>query len=478
MTEVADYLFLHAHLFTMEGGGVGYVEDGAVAVRAGRIIDVGPTPALHARFTASEIIDASHHALLPGLIDAHMHTPWAVVRGVAQDVAHWMQKGLAPYARHLHREAALAGTWLNVLEALKAGTTTMGDYAHPVEGWAEIFAAIGVRAVLTATINALPAGQMANWRVGDLYPLDDTVAEQGIRDALALAAEWHGAENGRITVMFGPQGADMLSLDHLRHIKRLAAAEGLMIHMHVAQGDREIDQMVKRYGKRTPAFLEQIGYLDDQLLAVHLTEATDDETVQIAYSGARMVLCSGSIGIIDGIVPPAVAFRSAGGLVALGSDQAAGNNCNNIFNEMKLTALFNKIKYRDPTVLPAWEVLRMATIEGAQALGLGDEIGSIRRGKKADLILVDLDAFNLMPTLTTPIRNLVPNLVYAATGHEVELVMVDGRVLVRNGRVVAVDEDAVREEVQQRAREVAAAVKRDPIHLDMALLQAMEEGKL
>jgi 5-methylthioadenosine/S-adenosylhomocysteine deaminase len=129
-------------------------------------------------------------------------------------------------------------------------------------------------------------------------------------------------------------------------------------------------------------------------------------------------------------------------------------------------------------VLPAWEVLRMATIEGAQALGLGAEIGSIRRGKKADLILVDLTALNLMPTLTTPIRNLVPNLVYAATGHEVELVMVDGRVLVRGGRVVAIDEAAVREEVQQRALEIAAAVKRDPIHLDMALLQAMEEGKL
>jgi 5-methylthioadenosine/S-adenosylhomocysteine deaminase len=251
-----------------------------------------------------------------------------------------------------------------------------------------------------------------------------------------------------------------------------------MIHMHVAQGEREIDQMLKRYGKRTPAFLEQIGYLDDQLLAVHLTEATDEEAIQIAASGARMVLCSGSIGLIDGIVPPAVVFRSAGGPVALGSDQAAGNNCNNIFNEMKLTALFNKIKYRDPTVMPAWEALRMATIEGAQALGMADEIGSLRPGKKADLILVDLNALNLTPVLTEPIRNIVPNLVYAASGREVDLVMVDGRILVRNGRVLGVDEEAVREEAQLRAQEVAEAVERDPVHLDMALLQAMEEGKL
>ena len=102
-----------------------------------------------------------------------------------------------------------------------------------------------------------------------------------------------------------------------------------------------------------------------------------------------MALCSGSIGIIDGIVPPAHAFRQAGGLVALGTDQAPGNNCNNLFNEMKLMALFNKVKYRDPTVMPAWEVLRMATIEGARAVGLGDEVGSLEEGKQADLILAE-----------------------------------------------------------------------------------------
>ena len=478
MAESVDTLFVHAHLFTMEGRGVGYQADGAVAVRGNRIVDIGSTAALEKRYAPAERIDAAAHALLPGLIDAHMHTPWAVVRGVAQDVAQWMQKGLAPFSRHLQREAALAGTWLALLEALKSGTTTLGDYATPIEGWADIFAAAGVRAVLTPTINALPPGEMAGWRMGDLYPLSDDVGERSIRDAVAFASEWQGAANGRITVMYGPQGADMLTLEQLRHIKRLAASEGILLHMHVAQGDREIDQMLKRYGKRTPAFLEQIGYLDEQLLAVHLTEATADETAMIAYSGAHMVLCSGSIGIIDGIVPPAVEFRTAGGLVALGSDQAAGNNCHNLFNEMKLTALFNKIKFRDPTIMPAWEVLRMATIEGAQALGLEKEIGSIEIGKKADLILVDLSALNLMPTLVEPIRNIVPNLVYAATGREVTLVMVDGQILLRNGRLVAIDEAAVIAEVQERAEEVAAAVQRDPVHLEMALLQPMRAGCL
>ena len=155
--------------------------------------------------------------------------------------------------------------------------------------------------------------------------------------------------------------------------------------------------MVKRYGRRTPAFLAENDLLGENLLAVHLTEATDEETDLIAESGTRMALCSGSIGIIDGIVPPAHRFRQKGGIVGLGSDQASGNNCNNIFNEMKLTALFNKIKYRDPEVMPAWEVLRMGTIEGAHAIGLGDRIGSLEPGKLADLVVLESDPRAVAP---------------------------------------------------------------------------------
>ena len=163
MGEVVDSMFVHAHLFTLVGDGVGYVADGAVAVRGTTIVAVGATADLEVQYAAREVIDAGGHALLPGLIDAHMHTPYAIVRGVAQDVANWMQRGLAVYSRHLLPAASLAGTRLNVLEAIKTGTTTMGDYATPYDGWADIFAEVGVRAVLTPTINALP-----RWRDGFL----------------------------------------------------------------------------------------------------------------------------------------------------------------------------------------------------------------------------------------------------------------------------------------------------------------------
>jgi 5-methylthioadenosine/S-adenosylhomocysteine deaminase len=478
MTEYADLLVTHAHLFTLQGAGVGYVADGAIAISGNRISALGTTAELAGHVQAAQILDASDCAVLPGLIDAHMHTPLAIVRGVAQDVTHWMQRALAPYSRHITPAASLAGTKLNVLEALKAGSTTLVDYARPVPGWAEVFAKIGVRACLTPTISALPPGGMAGWKLGEVYPLDPALGQAAIEAALAFARDWHGAAEGRIAVMLGPQAADMLPRDQLLQIKRAAGQAGLMIHMHVAQGDREIDQLLKRHGLRTPAFLDRLGYLDDQLLAVHLTEASDEEAAMIARRGARMALCSGSIGIIDGIVPPARTFREAGGLVALGSDQASGNNCNNIWSEMKATALFNKIKYRDPTVMPAWEVLRMATIEGARAIGRGNETGSLEVGKQADLIVVDLRALNLSPVLVAPVRNLVPNLVYAASGHEVRDVVVAGRILVRNGQVLTADEAAVRAEAQSQAEDVARRVAADPAHAGMDLLAAMDNGYL
>ncbi len=473
-----DTLIIHAHMFTMQGDGVGYIADGAMAIEGDKITAVGTTSDLTQQYDAKELIDATDHALLPGLVDAHMHTPLAIARGVAQDVANWMQKGLAPYARHLTNEAMVAGTQLNVIEAIKTGTTTFGDYYKPVPGWAEFFAEVGVRARLTPNINALPPGGMAGWKVGDVYPLSDEVGQESISTAEQFAKTWHGAENGRITVMMGPQGADMLTQAQLLQVKRFAEREGLMIHLHLAQGDREIDQMVKRYGKRTPAYLQEIGYLDEQLLGVHLTEATDEETELVAKSGTRMALCSGSIGIIDGIVPPAYVFRQAGGLVALGSDQASGNNCNNMFNEMKLTALFNKIKFRDPTRMPAWEVLRMGTIEGARAIGLGDQVGSLEVGKQADLILVDLREPNLSPVMNEPIRNIVPNLIYAGNGREVRHVMVAGKTLYKDGQITTADEAAIRAHAQTQATQLAQRVAADPVHKGMALLEPMAQGML
>ena len=197
--EHADRLVVHAHLFTMEGDGVGYVADGAVAVRGQQIAAVGTTTDLAARYRADEVIDAGDCAVLPGLVDAHIHTTLSIMRGVAQDVAHWMQAALAPYSRHITQEAALAGCRLNTLEALKTGTTTFCDNGGIFPGWAEVFEAFGVRARLAPMVNGIPQGGMAGWKIGDVYPLDSAVARASwtprcVRSRVARRCRWahHG----------------------------------------------------------------------------------------------------------------------------------------------------------------------------------------------------------------------------------------------------------------------------------------------
>lgn len=475
--RTADILLLGGHLVTMIGTGTGHLPDGALAIEDGRIAEVGRSSELMAKYEARRTIDASGKAVLPGLIDAHTHSPETLLRGVAQDVSDYMEKAMAPFSRAFTPELALAGTRLHVLEAMKAGVTTYMDFCPPFAGWAEFYEEVGVRARLTPTINSLAPGTMSD-RAGTLYAFDETKGRQAIDAALTFADRWQGQGEGRITVMLGPQAPDMVPLDQLTRVKDAAERFDLMIHMHVAQGDRESRQMASRYGTRSIPFLDSIGYLDDRLFAVHLTEASDDEVALMVGRGARMGLCSGSIALIDGIVPPAWLYRELGGTVALGTDSASSNNSISLFHEMRLTALLNKVRHRNPEVMPAWEVLRMATIEGARAVGLGDTIGSLEAGKQADVILVDLEALNLSPVVEAPIRNIVPNLVYAATGHEVDTVIVAGRVLMEGRRLLTADEKAVRWEALSASESLSRSVLEDPRYTELALFKAMRDGKL
>jgi 5-methylthioadenosine/S-adenosylhomocysteine deaminase len=453
-----DLLVRAPHALTLDGPGVGYRADVALAVDRGRIVALGPSAEVTAEFTAAKTIDATHHVLLPGFVDAHMHTAMCLLRGLAQDTRHWMMYGVGPFSAHLSPAAMDAGTQLAIVEGLKAGTTTFADFGWSMDGVCAFLQRVGARGAIAVTIRE---ATQRIYAPGELYTFEPALGRTQFQANLELFDRWHGAADGRLRVFFGPQGPDFVGQELLREVQQAARQRSTKIHMHTAQGDRETAQMQLRYGQRSIPWLDALGYLDDTLLAVHLTDAPDDEARLVASRGASMALCSGSIGIIDGIVPPAAAFQSAGGNVGLGSDQAPGNNVHNLWNEMKLTALFNKIRAADPEVMPAWRVLRMATIEGAAALGWADEIGSLSVGKRADMLLVDVRRPTLTPVHTWPMRNLVPNLVYAARGDEVDTVIVDGRVIVEGGRVVTVDEDAVISTAQRLAEPIGAAAETD-----------------
>ncbi|MFB4159306.1 amidohydrolase family protein [Geomicrobium sp. JSM 1781026] len=473
-----DYLFEHALVITMEGTGLGIIADGAVCVKEDKIVAVGETAEVKKSYTAHRVISAHNKVIMPGLIDAHMHSGLGILRGVAQDTHHWMEKGLWPFMQFLTGEQRTAGSLVNLIEAVKAGTTTICDYDAGMKNIVKNHVQLGTRARVCDMINEMTESKSEDREVGELYAFDPAVGERKRQSNVELFEQYHETENGRITCLFGPQGPDMMSLELLLDIQSLAEKYNTGLHMHVAQGDREIDQMLLRYGKRSIPYLEEHGFLNERLMAVHLTEATAKETKTVASSGAAMILCSGSIGIIDGIVPPAKEFLETSDRFALGSDQAPGNNCNNMFNEMKFTSILNKCKYQDPTLFPAWQMLKATTINAAKAIGMDHEIGSLTPGKKADLIMLDLHSPALFPRIDGPIRNIVPNLVFSASGQEVEFVMIDGNVVVEDRIVQTVDEKEAMRNGQKHADQLASSAQKISGKLDTPLAGMMKDGLL
>ena len=469
-----DMIVKAPHFFTMEGEGVGYMTGAAMVVNGGKILGfVGPEE--EREYEADQVIELSHHAILPGFIDGHMHTGDAILRGLAQDTNNWMMYGLQPFENAVTPEDKIAGSRMALLEAIRNGTTTLGDYWGEMDDVCAFIDKVGARGNITQRVRA---AKYKVYKPGELYEFDDAMGEESLAETIALYDKWHNRAGGRIKILFGPQGVDFLSIELLKKTQKIVRERNTYMHIHVQQGDRETYQIVKRYGKRPVELMRDIELLDERVIAVHLTDCTEEEAKMVARTGASMIVNPGSIAIIDGIVCPSVAFQEAGGNCALGSDQAPGNNCHNIFNEMKNVALFNKIKYQDPEVMPAWRALRMATIEGARAVGLGDIIGSLEAGKEADFIAIDLDKPTMLPVFTHPMRNIVPNIVYSARGEEVSLCAVQGQVIYRDGEFANVDYRDYFGEVNKHTDAIGRRAKKEFDEINGTNSQFMREGKL
>ena len=469
-----DMIVKAPHFYTMQGEGVGYLSGKAMIINSGKIEDFVPLSQID-DYMAEEIIDLPHHVVLPGFIDAHTHTSINIMRGLAQDTGYWMFYGLQPFYNVVTEEELMEGSKVGIVEAVKAGTTTLGEFDTYMDGICQFVDKIGMRGNITQLVRGF---KKRVYHPEELYEMDDAIAEEMIAKNIALYDKWNNQAEGRIRILFGPQGADFMSREMLLKLQAEARARKSKLHMHVQQGDRETWQITRRYGKRPVDFLEEIGYLNEDLIAVHLTDCTDEEAQKVARSGATMVVNPGSIGIVDGIVCPSVAFQQAGGCCGLGSDQAPGNNCHNMINEMKNVALFNKIKYHDPEVMPAWRALRMATIEGAKAVGIDDITGSLEEGKEADFIAVDLDCPSMMPVYTYPMRNIVPNLVYSARGSEVCLSVVHGRVIMRDQKLINVDEKELVENMKKYPPSIGKRAAEEFFDVHGTNCRFMEEGKL
>lgn len=478
-----DLLIRGGHLLTMAGDGVGFIERGAIAIQGRDIVAIGPEEQIARTDRPVQTIDASGCVVMPGLIDVHMHSAATVARGLAQEVSAWMGSAYGPIVRHIADEDAALFSMLALMEGVSNGTTTFGDYDAPMMDIAASHEAMGNRAVICQGITEIDWSKREEWmeqgwKPGDPAFLDPEHGEVEFQKELEVFDRWNGVDHGRITNLLGPVAADMVSKELLLRAKEEARKRGTKIHLHVAQDPRENTSTLQRFGLRAIPYLDSIGVLDGGTIATHLCTATPDEVELVARRGAPMACCTNSIGIIDGIVPPATYFDSLGGVVGLGSDQAAGNNSHNIFAEMRATAMFAKISAGNPLPLPAWRVLRMATIGGARVLGIDDRVGTLEVGKEADVIMIDLTKPPMAPVILHPARNIAANLVYAETGADVRMTMVAGRVIYRDGVFTRIDEQQILRDARAAAERFEGRLMADSNLREIPIVQLTNDGRI
>jgi 5-methylthioadenosine/S-adenosylhomocysteine deaminase len=430
----------NAIVVTMDAGSR-ILTPGAVAVDGRDIVAVDTPAAIATTFTAAETIDAAGQVVMPGLINTHTHAPMVLYRGLADDLAlmEWLQKYIFPAeAKTVSPEFVRAGTRLAALEMIESGTTTYADMYYFEEEVAKATREAGLRAVLGQTIIQFPVAYAK------------TPAE-GVARAEAFIRQWNGDE--LIVPAIAPHALYTLDAATLKACRAVADRERVPLLIHLGETRDETRTSQQKYGRSPVAYLDSIGFWGKQTLAAHgvwLT-ANDIRILAMRHVGvshnpeSNMKLASGTA--------PVVQMRAAGIPVGLGTDGAASNNDLDMFEAMRQSAFLHKLQTRDPRTMPARTVLAMATIEGARALGLASSVGSLEPGKRADLIVVSMEGAR-----QTPMYDPVSHLVYVSRGDDVRTTIVNGKVLMRDKRVLTLDETAVLQDARAWAAKVRSAV--------------------
>ncbi|MEM2518193.1 MAG: amidohydrolase [Candidatus Bathyarchaeia archaeon] len=406
------------------------IEDGAVAIRNGKIVSIGKNESLRG-IKAKKIIDAKGKVALPGLINCHTHVAMTLFRGLAEDkpLNVWLQEIIWPLETKLTSEDVYAGALLGCLEMLKSGTTCFADMYFHEKAVAEAVRESGIRGVLSEGIL-----EIGNREMG----------EKTFNNSLNFAKNFMGFAEGRVTTMLAPHAAYSCSPELLRKVKEKALELGVGVHIHLAESSEMFKEFERLYGCSEVTFLDKLGFFDGRVLAAHCISLSEADRRVLALRGVNVVhvpVANMKLGLDAARVKELV---DLGVNVALGTDGPASNNTLDMFETMKAAALLQKHIYRDPSVLTAYQILRMATLNGAKALGLDGLIGSLEVGKRADIVLVDLSKPHLKP-----LHNVYAALVYSARGSDVDTVIVDGKVVMENREVKTLDEEAVIERAEK-----------------------------
>ena len=427
-------------LLTMDGHDS--IDSGDLLIRDGRIASIGETGQ-----TADVVIDAADCAVLPGFVQTHIHLCQTIFRGAADDLSllDWLKKRVWPMEAAHNAASVRASAALGIAELIKGGTTcalTMETVNHTDEVF-RVVEASGFRAIVGKCM----------MDKGDDVPavlLEDTAAS--IAESLKLLTEWNGKAGGRIRYCFAPRFALSCTSELLASVARLAKEHGVIVHTHASENKNECALVENETGLHNVAYLDSLGVSGQHVVLAHCVHLDANEFETLTNTRTNVAHCPSSNLKLGSGIAEITRMLDEGISVSLGADGAACNNRLDMFTEMRTMALLQKAMH-GPEVLPAKQALRIATIEGAKALGLEKEIGSLEPGKRADVVVVNLDALHATPSEADPVSALV----YSAQTSDVKSVVIDGELVMKNRELLTLDERSV---VQDANRERVQLMKR------------------
>ena len=432
---VADLLITGRYVYLQDSDKT-IIENGGVAVQGDTIIETGPGDTLREKYPDAELIAEEHGLVMPGLVNTHTHAAMACFRGLADDLPlmQWLQEYIFPVEAKLNSEMVYQSTLLSIAEMIKSGTTSFCDMYLFAKDVAQATAGTGMRAWIGEVLYDFPSPNYGELESGFTY-VDELFAMY--------------ANHPLINITVDPHAVYTCSPDLLKKLKKTAEKHDALYVIHLSETDDEVKGALERFGVTPVMHLENLGLLDSKVVADHCVVLNEQEIDLLAKRGVKVAHCPESNMKLASGVAPVPEMLEAGIAVGLGTDGSASNNDVDMFGEMNSGAKLHKAHRLDPTVMTAVETLEMATIGGARVLAADNEIGSLEPGKKADLIVLDLNQPHL-----TPLYNIPSHLVYAARGADVIHSIINGKVVMRNRELKTIDEKTILAEMASMGEKI------------------------
>ena len=437
----ADIIIKNSYIITMDNK-MSEFKKSSLVIKDGNIIAIGNHEDIEKRYNAPEVIDGSNKLVMPGLINTHTHAAMTMFRGYADDIhlQEWLYDHIFPIEQEfVTANNVTLGTKLAIAEMLRGGTTTFNDMYYYIDEMAKVVDKTGIRAILSKSLIDFPAP-------------NSPTPEEGIQKTIKNIQKWN--ENPRITIAVAAHALYSCSPDLIIKAKKIADEYNVPLNIHIAETLTEFEAVTEEFGLSPVSYLNSLGVLDKNMIAAHCVHLTPEDILLIAEKGvgvAHNPQCN--MKIASGVAP-IPGLMEAGAKIGIGTDGPASNNDLDMFDEMRTTAFLHKLNSDDPTVMDAQSVVKLATIDGARVLGMDGQIGSLEIGKKADIIILDMKKPHAHPRY-----NIYSLIVYSLKSSDVETVIVDGKIVMKNRNIINIEEDVLYERIDSLATEIRNRTK-------------------